>query len=78
MTWKTGGQLKTYLNGTPDKSIPVGPNPIGEDDLHLFTIGDGSWAIGNFRVLGLIDDVRIYGRELSASEVTQLYGLPAD
>lgn len=78
MTWKTGGQLRTYLNGSLDRSLAAGPNPIGlVNDGESFTFGSGTDGT-SYPWLGVIDDVRIYARELSPIEVLYLYGLPAD
>ncbi len=62
------GNIFFYLNGAPDGSAAGGT--IGEDTpLHI-----GSWdTCGTFPFNGLLDDVRIYNRALSANEVVNLY-----
>jgi hypothetical protein len=78
MTWKTNEYLKTYVNGTLDKSIAVNNNSIGQVSDAFFTLGSGSDGAPTFRFAGLVDDIRIYGRELSQTEVQFLANLPAD
>lgn len=77
MTWKTGGQLRTYVNGSLDRSLPAGANPVGTVSGEYFTLGAGTDGV-TFPFQGVVDDVRIYGRELSALEVLYLSGLAAD
>ncbi len=74
-TWD-GTSLKVYVNGKLDgvnSSIPSGPI----DDYAGGTLrfgnhwsGDPAWS------KGIMDDVRIYNRALSADEVAQLYAIP--
>jgi hypothetical protein len=65
-----------FTNGTAIASLGVGPMPHSFDttmaefrigDRQLVQAGDSEWFHGD------IDDVRIYNRALSASEIQQLY-----
>src|SRR3989338_6370962 len=65
--------LRFYINGVTDGSASVGSVslPSGEKRIGCWSEGAGS----NVDFDGLIDDVRIYNRALSAGEVTQLYNI---
>lgn len=59
---------KLYVNGSLDNSANLYPNtPSGTS----FYIGDFTTVCNNFN--GIIDDIRIYNRTLSNSEVQDLY-----
>lgn len=64
--------LNFYLNGQPNNSTTL---PTGfKDFLNTLYIGTGDPGCGlSSYYSGLIDDVRIYNRALSASEVSALY-----
>ena len=70
VTWKTGGNMTGYINGTQVAQIPASTLPIGSNILPV-TIGRASW--GSYGVNGTIDEVRIYNRSLSAAEISQIY-----
>ena len=60
-----GANLRLYVNGTLVKTVAVtGAMPISNGVLHMG--GDSVW--GEYYA-GLIDDVRIYNRALSATEI---------
>ncbi len=65
-TWD-GSTLHTYLNGVDEGSViaVTFTNPSGN-----FEIGK---VAGNAATNGIIDDVRVYNRALSVSELSQLY-----
>jgi hypothetical protein len=65
----SGGAVNVYLDGvtSPEVTVNQSGNVTG-----TVTIGDVSGG-GAFRFVGTIDEVRIYNRALSASEVKQLY-----
>ena len=74
-----------YIDGSLDSSYVVhGNRPLGSKSLTRYgTIGttneDTSYNNGGTRgsfFQGEIDDLRLYDRKLSASEVTQIYNLP--
>jgi hypothetical protein len=68
------GNVKIYLNGQLDATGSLGSTPINSLDVYIG--GAHGWAGAFF--YGKIDDVRIYNRALSASEVQALYNLTDD
>lgn len=76
-TWQHGCQvvdstnISLYINGTLDKSQALVGTKAGIAGTGI--IGHRSTAAGAAHFDGLIDDVRIYNRALSAGEVKQLY-----
>lgn len=73
-TWKSGGNKKIYLNGTQISSVTAG-TLSGKANSYA-TIGVSSNAdsagSGN-QFLGQMSDFRIYGSELSADDVADMY-----
>ena len=73
-TWKSGGNKKIYLNGTQISSVTAG-TLSGKANSYA-TIGVSSNAdsagSGN-QFLGQMSDFRIYGAELSADDVADMY-----
>jgi len=72
ITWTRSGNLwKVYINGTQ-----IGPDIIDNYSFNMpilnYHIGAESTAPSQF-LSGLLDDVRIYNRELSGTEVKSLY-----
>jgi len=68
-----GAWMKMYVNGVhilPD-TANAGSIPAGADDLFIGAYNDGTPASNQW--LGQIDDVSIYNRALSASEIQQLF-----
>lgn len=65
------GAFKLYINGSLDKSTTKGgtANSTGAL-LHIGRTQDGST-----HYQGLMDELYVYGRELSATEVQNLYNL---
>jgi hypothetical protein len=59
--------LMIYVNGTQDPTTGTGPGPV--DGPGLLMIGN---AQGSNQFTGLIDDVRVYSRALTAAEVAAL------
>jgi hypothetical protein len=76
VSYKVGGHLKAFQNGTLIHSILVSNYPIGTNDLPLYI---GSWnmsdgaSIGGFTVDGDIDDIRVYNRELHNEEIKAIF-----
>lgn len=83
VTWdgtvNTVGNVKIYINGV-QSSYQISENGIGSlesDAGNDFTIG-GRVLVGSERYFdGLIDDVRVYNRAVSATEVKQIYNATA-
>lgn len=71
ITWSTGGQVRTYINGVLSGSIQLSSYTMNITTPVNFMIGAQAATTRNFN--GSIDDVKIYNRVLSPSEVTQLY-----
>ncbi len=67
-----GTYIKLYVNGAFVGKIAWGGTPSSMSGV---TIGDYSITHGTYNFPGTLDDVRIYNRALSASEVKQLYNL---
>jgi len=75
MTWRSGEQLKLYIDGVLD--TPTANEPALAGVLTGYTkliIGKGGKDMGQTSWQGLIDDVRIYGYALSADEIAALAG----
>ncbi|MCP4132573.1 MAG: hypothetical protein GY754_16505 [bacterium] len=77
-TWKTGGKLRAYINGALIQGINAGLNPIAVGGTGAnFSVGIPPWGAG-YNSDGNIDDIRMYGRELSSTEIYVLSEIPAD
>ncbi len=72
VTMSSGGGTKLYLNGAQAASTAI--STVGSTSGFSFKIGGGVWDATGGPLDGLVDDVMIYSRELSATEVAQLYG----
>jgi len=72
ITWD-GNTMRAYLDGVNVSSTSGELSSQPEKDENLFTIGTPNNSIGNYEFNGRIDDVRIYNRSLSTSEVNQIY-----
>ena len=73
---RAGGKVTFYLNGELVKSLDFTPNAAPKKyDKETWKIGIGRPAAENWGwpAKGLIDDVRIYGRAISAADVKTLY-----
>ena len=75
-TWKRTGLLKVYVDGTLDGSLSSSGNYANTptNNLSINSNADGSYAIGRN---ANIDEVGIWSKELSASEITSLYNAGA-
>ncbi|HVV14835.1 MAG TPA: LamG domain-containing protein [Candidatus Paceibacterota bacterium] len=65
-----GGTMSAYMDG-----ILVNTVSMSSRASNTLVMGDYTGLIGSFAFPGSIDDVRVYGRTLSATEVAQLYKL---
>ncbi len=72
VTWKTGDYLIGYINGQEVGRTPASGNSIGTNDSQL-VIGKAPWERDEFFVSGLIDEVAVFDRALSASEISKIY-----
>jgi hypothetical protein len=75
-TWKRTGSLKVYVDGALDGSLSSSGNYANSptNNLSINSNADGSFAKG--RNVN-IDEVGIWNKELSASEITSLYNAGA-
>jgi hypothetical protein len=71
VTWETGGQMIGYVDGTEVFKITASTNPIGASTQPL-RIGVAPWDTNVYDVNGLVDDVRVYDRDLPSSEIQDL------
>jgi pectate lyase len=76
VTWDAlAGQAKFYLDGTLAQTVSNTTAIVSSLDSDPLTIG--SWLTGGSWCNGLLDDVRIYNRALSTTEVATLATPPA-
>ena len=66
---KQGNQLKLYINGQLDQTVNLRGRVLS-NNANLY-LGDNPWSPP---AVGSMDDVRLYGRALSANEVSTLVG----
>jgi RNA polymerase sigma factor (sigma-70 family) len=73
---RAGGKVAFYLNGEPIKTLEFTPNAASKKyDKETWKVGIGRPGAQNWSwpAKGSIDDVRIYGRALTAADVKTLY-----
>jgi hypothetical protein len=63
-----------YLNGVPIATNVIGPHQIATSSSNLRIGGDDN---GNGMFDGLIDEVSVYNRALSSSQIAAIYGAGA-
>ena len=68
-----GTTIKLYINGVQESGDLAGPAAIATNNL---AVGLGAQSDNTRRFTGLLDDARIYGSALSASQVAALAGIP--
>jgi hypothetical protein len=76
MTWSTTDDtLRVFLNGeeVSYSSLSAGVGTIEDDSSHPYTIGARSDLAAGCLFNGIIDEVRIYNRALSAQEIKGIY-----
>jgi len=71
VTIEIGGYMKSYINGIKVCETSVGNQNISTSNVDLI-IGRANWD-NVFQIVGSIDDIRIYNRSLSESEIQALY-----
>jgi hypothetical protein len=70
MTWSRNAQLELYVNGNLDTPSDNGPaRDVSTEGITMLIVGQGGKDAGGGWD-GLIDDVRIYNRVLTAEEIT--------
>jgi prepilin-type N-terminal cleavage/methylation domain-containing protein len=73
LTWSSGNNLKLYINGQEDLNLENKSASGSITDTTKLLIGKGAKDTAGTSWNGLIDDVRIYNRALSADEINHLY-----
>ncbi len=76
VVWRINGDAETYFNGelVDARSIAPGNGDIFDSNLSLNLGQDGTGAYGSGEWDGLLDEVAIWNRALTAQEVLTLYG----
>ncbi len=72
LTWRSGGQMIGYVNGREVKRIPASDRPIGRNQNPL-RVAIAPWDTNALAFGGGVDDLRLYGRALSAGEIKGLF-----
>ncbi|MBS1546900.1 MAG: hypothetical protein JST38_05555 [Bacteroidetes bacterium] len=74
ITWATNGYLVAYVNGMAADSIAAGAEAIGSNNEPLI-IGGSPWSQNPlyFGVNGSLDDIGIWNRALSPSEISDVF-----
>jgi len=66
-----GSHVIFYINGVPDEQVP---SPLGNIGTNMYNLFISKYFAGNgFAFNGIIDDVRIYNRALSETEIENIY-----
>lgn len=75
VVWKINGNAETYLNGNlvDSRSIAPGTGDVSDPALSFNLGEDGTGAYDGGDWDGLLDDVAVWGRALTAGEVLTLY-----
>jgi len=73
---KSGTSVKFYLNGSQQGSTQTCSSATIYDSTADFRIGTWEQDPSGFATDGLIDDVRVWSRELSSTEIAGLYSSP--
>lgn len=70
---KTGGIVKIYLNGIEKASVSFGGQITSTSSImHIGCYSNATTCAGAY-LKGIIDEIKIYGRALSASEIADAY-----
>ncbi len=69
-----GSNLRLYINGVLDNTTATGLG-VGTPASYNSAIGGMGMAPGTYTINGSLDEVRLYNRALSATEIKQLYNL---
>ena len=70
----TSDMVKIYINGE-EETLTTSSTGTNTDDNDTFNIG--CYTSGNYHFDGIIDEVRVYNKKLTAAEVYALYKNPA-
>jgi len=73
-TWKLGGNKKIYMNGTQISSVTAGTLSGKANSYATIGVSSNADSAGNGnQFVGQMSDFRIYGSELSADDVADMY-----
>ena len=75
ISYKASGYLKIYINGLPVDSLAASSNGVGTNSSNAFCIGGAPWDNFALNLDGSVDDVCLYGRQLSDAEVFALFAI---
>lgn len=75
ISYKANGYLKIYINGMPVDSVAASAEGVGTNTGNAFCIGGAPWDNFALNMNGAIDDVCLYGRQLSDAEIAELNAL---
>lgn len=75
ISYKASGYLKIYINGVPVDSLAASASGVGINGSNAFTIGGAPWDNFALNFDGKVDDVCLYGRQLSDAEVAALFAI---
>jgi hypothetical protein len=75
ISYKASGYLKIYINGLPVDSLAASSNGVGTNLINDFCIGGAPWDNFALNLDGSVDDVCLYGRQLSDAEMAALFAL---
>lgn len=68
VSWKTNGQLVGYINGEEVGRVNVGSASLGTNTRNLI-IGAAPWDTNQFKVDGIVDEVRIWNTARSQADI---------
>lgn len=69
---RNGAEVRFYINGSLDTTVTVGVNNIATNT-HELWLGGNVDSPGSHTLDGILDDIRIYDKALSPSEIATLY-----
>lgn len=72
LLWQENGEIALYINGEYSGNGEFTNSDFNFQDTESFYLGRG-WAGNRGIFAGIIDDIRIYNRNLSESEILELY-----
>ena len=70
-TYKVGGRFIGYINGNVALDIPASNARIGDNGSTRFIIGGAPWNGDTLNLQGMVDEVRVYNIERSASQIRE-------
>lgn len=68
ITWKTGGDMISYINGSETGRIAASTNPLSASAMDL-VIGGAPWDPLSFNFQGTIDELRIWNTQRTPTQI---------